>query len=126
MKLSSTNLLFAVAGLVVVVLIGYAIVAPAAPSKYDSFASCLTEKGVKMWGAWWCPHCTNQKKLFGSSFKNVEYIECSPGGSRTMSIQCREAGIEGFPTWEFGDGTRLSGEQQLATLAERSGCSLPE
>ena len=126
MKLSSTNLLFAAAGLVVVGLIVYAILAPAAPSKYDSFAACLSEKDVKMYGAWWCPHCANQKKLFGSSFDEVKYIECSPGGPRIMSVQCREAGITGYPTWEFADGIRLNGEQSLATLAQKSGCTLPE
>lgn len=23
----------------------------------DTFASCLTKKGVKMYGAYWCGHC---------------------------------------------------------------------
>jgi hypothetical protein len=46
------------------------------PSRYDTFADCLTESGAKMYGTDWCPHCKNQKKLFGSSFDKVDYINC--------------------------------------------------
>ena len=28
--------------------------------KYDGFARCLGDRGVKMYGAWWCPHCQEQ------------------------------------------------------------------
>ena len=31
----------------------------------DALAQCLTAKGVKMYGAYWCSHCQNQKKAFG-------------------------------------------------------------
>jgi len=30
--------------------------------KHDAFARCLTDRGVKMYGAFWCPHCVEQKK----------------------------------------------------------------
>ena len=30
--------------------------------KYDAFARCLSDRGVKMYGAWWCPHCKEQKE----------------------------------------------------------------
>src|ERR1700694_373108 len=39
--------------------------------KHDAFARCLTERGVKMYGAWWCPHCVEQKEKFGASFEYV-------------------------------------------------------
>ena len=45
--------------------------------KLDDFAKCLTQKSVVMYGAYWCPHCQAQKKLFGSSFKYVNYVECT-------------------------------------------------
>jgi hypothetical protein len=95
-----------------------------APSPYEAFAQCLTDAGVSMYGAWWCSHCENQKDLFGSAFERLNYIECSTA-SRAMNQTCRDAGIEGYPTWTFGDGSRLSGEQTLQTLAEKSGCALP-
>ena len=40
-------------------------------STLDSFAKCLSAKGVKMYGAWWCPHCKDQKESFGYSFQYV-------------------------------------------------------
>src|SRR3989344_5602345 len=34
----------------------------------DGLASCLKEKGVKEYGAFWCPNCAKQQKMFGSSY----------------------------------------------------------
>lgn len=124
-NLSATFILFGAAIVFVVGLIGFAIFKGAAPSQYDSFAQCLTDKGTIMYGAWWCPHCQNQKNLFGTSFKKVTYVECSPNQTKTMSEQCKNDGIEGYPTWVFADGTKVSGEQTFDFLAEKSGCELP-
>ncbi|MFH1400946.1 MAG: hypothetical protein ABIH41_05485, partial [Nanoarchaeota archaeon] len=33
----------------------------------DDFARCLTQSGATMYGASWCPHCNDQKEMFGSS-----------------------------------------------------------
>ncbi|NQV90006.1 hypothetical protein HQ487_01200 [Candidatus Uhrbacteria bacterium] len=117
-------------GAAVIVVVGLLIFAvkdsteESALSPYSAFAQCLTENGVTMYGAWWCPHCENQKELFGSAFDQVDYVECSTA-ARTMNQTCQDAGIEGYPTWELGDGTRLGGEQSLETLATKSGCELP-
>ncbi len=94
------------------------------PGKYDDFAKCLTEKGVVMYGAYWCPHCKNQEELFGSSWKHVNYVECSLPNRAGQNVVCNRAGIKGYPTWEFGDGERVEGEVPLQQLSERSGCSL--
>ncbi|HAU65777.1 TPA: hypothetical protein DCW61_00340 [Candidatus Uhrbacteria bacterium] len=94
------------------------------PSSYQEFAQCLTQNEVTMYGAWWCSHCQQQKKLFGSAFDEINYIECSTA-SRTMNQTCRDAGITGYPIWQFKDGSRLDGEQSFETLAEKSGCNLP-
>ena len=95
------------------------------PGKLDDFSKCLTEKKVKMWGAYWCPHCKNQKEEFGDSWEFVTYTECSLPGGSGQTKECKEAGIEGYPTWEFEDGERMSGEIPLEVLAEKSGCDLP-
>lgn len=89
------------------------------PSRYDTFADCLTESGAKMYGTDWCPHCKNQKKLFGSSFDKVDYINCERNQKK-----CKEAGIKGYPTWIFKDGSGAAGTQQLKTLADRTNCQL--
>lgn len=94
------------------------------PGRYDDFAKCLTEKGVKMYGAYWCPHCQSQEEMFGGSWKYVTYVECSLPNRGSQNAACSKAGIEGYPTWEFGDGERLEGEVPLQQLSERSGCSL--
>lgn len=87
---------------------------------YDVFAQCLASKNVTMYGAAWCPHCQNQKKLFGESFKYVPYIEC-PDNTKL----CLDKGITGYPTWLASDSARLEGEQTLEKLAQISSCSLP-
>jgi thiol-disulfide isomerase/thioredoxin len=96
------------------------------PGKYDQFATCLKDKGMKFYGAFWCPHCQAMKQLFGTSARLLPYIECStPDGSSQNGV-CNNAKIEGYPTWEFADGSRLTGELPLATLAEKTGCTLPQ
>ncbi len=95
-----------------------------ATGKYDDFAKCLTENGVKMYGAYWCPHCLNQKSMFGSSWKYVNNIECSLPNRGGQTDLCNKASIKGYPTWEFADKTRLEGEVSFEYLSEKSGCEL--
>lgn len=90
-----------------------------APGMYDEFAQCLTTAGVGMYGTDWCPHCQEQKRLFGNSFSKVTYINCDAN-----SVACQSQGVEGYPTWIFADNTRLSGTQPLEVLAEKTGCML--
>lgn len=84
----------------------------------DAFAACLTEKGVTMYGSESCGHCKNQKRIFGDSFKYVNYINCN----QDRSI-CSQAGIPGYPTWKI-DGKNYPGMQPLERLASLSGCEL--
>src|ERR1017187_14392 len=82
-------------------------------STLDTFARCLKARGAKMYGAWWCPHCEEQKELFGFAFQFVNYTECSPEGKHTMNDTCKQAGITGYPTWEFSAGSRTQGPPPL-------------
>lgn len=95
-------------------------------SKYDAFAACLTDKGVKMYGAYWCPHCQEQKKMFGDSWSKIDYIECSLPNRAGETAICNQAGITSYPTWQFADGTRKSGTLSLEDLGFFSGCELEE
>ncbi|MGC9610810.1 MAG: hypothetical protein ABSE68_01155 [Minisyncoccia bacterium] len=109
--------LIAVATLLVIVFAG----GQAKPNPaIDVFAACLRDKKVTMYGAYSCVHCQNQKKLFGSSFQYVPYVECTQETAR-----CTAAGIEGLPTWVLADGTKLLGEQSFEDLSKASGCPLP-
>lgn len=116
-------------GLILVAIVGFVGFrvtgnAISGPGEYDDFAKCLTDSGAKFYGAYWCPHCSNQKELFGSSIKYVNYIECDPRGNNAQPQACESAGITGYPTWVFADGSRGSGEQSLQQLAIKTGCVL--
>jgi len=91
------------------------------PGPLDTLAKCLSQKGVKMYGAWWCPHCQNQKKAFGSSWKYINYVECAIGQSG-QTKECKDKKIEGYPTWIFPDGKRVTGEQDPQSLGLAVGC----
>lgn len=94
-------------------------------NKLGPFTACLKDKGVIFYGAFWCPHCQNQKKLFGSAASGLPYIECStPDGQSQLQV-CKDQKIENYPTWVFADGSRLTGEVPLKNLSEKSGCELP-
>lgn len=93
-----------------------------ADSNLDTFAKCLKDSGALFYGAYWCSHCENQKEAFGLAAKYLPYIECANPDGRSQNIKCKNAGITGYPTWVFGDDSRLSGEVDFKTLAEKSGC----
>ena len=95
------------------------------PGELDGFAQCLEEKGATFYGTFWCSHCISQKTLFGKSKKFLPYVECSTADRKSQLKVCRDKNIEGYPTWEFADGSRLSGEISLKQLSEKTGCSLP-
>lgn len=88
-------------------------------------AQHLTQTGAKMYGAYWCPHCHDQKELFGQeAAKQIPYVECDAGGVNPKPDECRAAGVEGFPTWSV-KGQLLSGAQPLEDLAKASGYTGP-
>ncbi|PYX75316.1 MAG: hypothetical protein DMG72_07635 [Acidobacteria bacterium] len=93
--------------------------------RYDVFAQCLAAKQVKMYGAYWCSHCAEQKEMFGTSFGNVPYIECGIRGQRGETQQCKDAGVTRFPTWKFPDGDVQERVFPLQELSEKTGCALP-
>ena len=90
---------------------------------YDAFAKCLTENNAVFYGASWCSHCQNQKKLFGSSVSLLKYIECSTPDGNSQTEICRKEGINGYPTWKF-NGRAVEGELDFPQLSQYSGCSL--
>ncbi len=96
------------------------------PGPLDGFATCLKDKGVKFFGAFWCPHCQREKALFGRSARLLPYIECSTPDAKGQLQICKDNHIEGYPTWEFPGGGRLTGEIPLQTLAASSSCQLPQ
>lgn len=107
------------------------IVAPAVTTTSGpaqlALARHLREIGAKEYGAYWCPHCHDQKMLFGKEAAAlIDYVECDPRGqnSRAQLCQAAAANVKGFPTWEI-KGQFYSGTQSLEKLADLSGYTGP-
>jgi glutaredoxin len=100
---------------------------PPQPSEYTALAKCLTSKGVIFYGAYWCPHCQDQKKMFGDAMQYVKYVECDPKGPNAQPEECLNAKVEHYPTWFFPGQGSIEGARPLEELASKANCeeSLP-
>lgn len=85
-------------------------------------AKYLTQKGAKMYSAYWCPHCYEQKQLFGKeAWAEISNVECATDAKKNpQPAVCTQAGVKGFPTWSI-DGKLDPGAKTLAKLAELTG-----
>ena len=128
------KIIIGVVALLIVGAVGMFFISPKAATtgtdvpagKYTELAQCIKDSGATFYGAFWCPHCAAEKKLFGDAAKLLPYVECStPDGNSQLPV-CKLAGVSSYPTWVFKDESRLSGEIPLATLAQKTGCTLPE
>lgn len=123
------KIFFGVLGVVVLALILIAVFVKEeekGPGEYDKFAQCLTDSGATFYGAFWCPHCNDQKKLFGSSKNLLPYVECSTPDGNGQSQICLDKAVASYPTWEFIDGTRQSGVMSLEDLSLKTSCPILE
>lgn len=91
-----------------------------------ALANHLKEAGATMYGAWWCPHCYDQKSYFGAEAAQlIPYVECAQDGKNAQPKLCRsEPQVTGFPTWQI-NGEFYPGAQSLERLAELSGYTGP-
>jgi uncharacterized membrane protein/glutaredoxin len=98
--------------------------AVSSPAKI-ALAEHLTASGAALYTAYWCPHCHEQKELFGrDATAKLKVIECAPDGQNSQKALCEAKGIQGFPSWEI-NGQLDSGVKPLAKLAELSGYKGP-
>ncbi len=97
---------------------------PALTVALNTTAQCLTDKGVKFYGAYWCPHCAIQKALFKTAVKKLPYVECADKATGGQTQICIDKGIKGYPTWIFPDNSQLSGENAPFDLATKAQCVL--
>ncbi len=78
----------------------------------------LKSLDAKLYGAYWCSHCFEQKQRLGKeAFANVDYIECSAEGLNSQKNICKEKKIPGYPTWELS-GKLYPGEVYLDELED--------
>ena len=86
-----------------------------------ALAEHLKEEGAMFYGASWCPHCQEQKRLFGASARRLPYVECSPAGPNApQAPSCSLAGVQNYPTWVIKGRTYVGEVLTLARLAEAS------
>ena len=112
-------------GIVVVLLLAYGGWWYYTNHRYDGFAKCLAAKQTKMYGLYWCPHCAEQKAMFGKAFQYVPYVECAIKGSRELAPECDAAKVKLFPSWQFGTNPPKEGVFPLEELSDKTGCALP-
>ena len=96
-----------------------AVIAISSPEKIK-LAEHLTKEGAVMYNAYWCPHCHDQKEMFGKeAAEKLNLVECAQDGFNNKRELCEAKGITGFPTWEI-NGSLDSGVKSLKELAELS------
>ncbi len=98
---------------------------PPPNGKYDVFAKCIANTSTTFYGAFWCPHCHDQKNEFGDSAQYLPYVECSLPDALGQTQICIDENIKEYPTWQLPDGSRAVGLQTLQELAAKTGCALP-
>ena len=104
------------------------ISATVVPENHDEFAQCMANKGVKFYGAFWCPHCQEQEKWLAASrdtlAKENLYVECSTPDAKDQTQICKDKKITGYPTWFFPDGTSVTKELTLQELSDKTSCPI--
>ena len=114
----------ALAAVTILVLHGNYVMPEAEPTGPEdpairALAEHLTEKGVRFYGASWCPHCQEQKRLFGASAGRLPYVECSLAGpTGPQSSACTIAGVQTYPTWIINGRAFVGQVMSLAELAD--------
>ena len=133
---SSSRFPLLMIGLGVVILIGGVAVfgrtQESEAGKYDTFAQCLYDSGMRMYGSVTCSFCARQRELFGGSFEYIREIECDPRNAGNETERCIAKNITHTPTWiqEDEEGEELyrfeAGVVPLKELSEISKCPLVE
>jgi uncharacterized membrane protein len=87
-------------------------------SRALELSTSLQALNAKMYGAYWCSHCFEQKERLGrEAMAKIPYIECSSDGVNSQSKMCKERKLPGYPTWEI-NGKLYPGDQELDELEE--------
>lgn len=94
--------------LIIITSISFAL-----PGKYDSFAKCLTDNGVIMYGAIdWCKYTQEQAGMFGKSYQYITYKDHTEGPE-----------IKITPTWQI-NGQLYENVQSFERLSALTGCPI--
>jgi glutaredoxin-related protein len=80
----------------------------------------MQQKGITMYGAFWCPHCARQKEIFGKeAWSYINYVECASKGYGYKGI-CKD--VDGYPEFKDKRGKfNVDGERPLEVFAKELG-----
>lgn len=79
-------------------------------------AETLKSRNARLYGAFWCSHCADQKETLGAEAAAImPYYECDAEGQNSKRDECQKVGVRGYPTWQL-DGKLYSGERSLDDL----------
>jgi len=85
-----------------------------------ALASHLRESDARFYGAYWCPTCQKQKKMFEASAHRLPYVECTPDGRNgALNFTCVANEVKDYPTWVI-NGRRQVGLVSVDRLASLS------
>jgi uncharacterized membrane protein len=117
------------AAVIIILHLNYTGILGDAPQAEDlqtrALAIHIANSGAKMYGAFWCPHCQQQKSYFGQSAKRLPYVECSPDGQGSpQASECQAMKIASYPTWVI-NGKRVEEVMTLKQLADATGFQGP-
>ena len=90
----------------------------------QALAMHLEDTGAVYYGAFWCPNCQDQRRMFGRSADRLPYVECSPQGrAGGVAFECVSNSISAYPTWII-EGRRYQRLLTVEELARLSGFEL--
>ncbi|MDO8660805.1 MAG: hypothetical protein Q7K43_02865 [Candidatus Woesearchaeota archaeon] len=108
-----------VIGLILVIGISaFSYMSIATPGRFDSFAKCLKEKGVVMYGNDFCSYTQKQLSWFEKSRKELNYVRCADNKQL-----CDSKSVRTTPTWEI-NGAMYPEVQTFERLSTLSGCAI--
>ena len=99
--------------LAVIIFLYFQFSKPSPSPVSEELAKCIGENSI-LFTQTGCVHCENQYKLFGSSKKFLNMVDCV-----YEKAKCSE--IKGTPTWVINE-TQYVGVQQVDRLKELTGC----
>lgn len=102
-------ILVSIAGGVVFLLSGKAIINSKKQEDIKGLVDCLLAKNVKLYISSDCSYCSQQKEIFGEYFSKIDYVNCEENGD--WSEDCRKEEINSVPTWVFPDNTDIVKEE---------------
>ena len=73
------------------------IITTASSPQKVNFAKFLSESNIVMYSAYWCPHCYDQKQLFGEeAVKSLKIVECAKDGKDNDYKLCQTKGTVSY------------------------------